>query len=105
MLRLIAIVAMLLAAIGCVTMSDYRADYLAANPDTPERFAAAIEEGAIMRGMTKQQVVAAWGPPVDINRSVGSWGAHEQWVYGAYSRYSTRRYVYFEGNRCTGWQD
>lgn len=32
-------------------------------------------------GMTAEQVRAAWGRPDDINRSVYSFGIHEQWVW------------------------
>jgi hypothetical protein len=32
-------------------------------------------------GMTADQVRAAWGRPDDINRSVYSFGVHEQWVW------------------------
>ena len=40
----------------------------------------------------------SWGQPDDINRSVGSWGVHEQWVYGD-------EYLYFENGKLTSWQD
>ena len=41
-------------------------------------------------GMTREMCREAWGSPEDINRSSGSWGVHEQWVYGLGS------YLYFE---------
>ena len=40
--------------------------------------------------MTREMCREAWGSPDDINRSSGSWGVHEQWVYGLGS------YLYFE---------
>ena len=43
-------------------------------------------------------VRASWGKPDDINRSVGPWGVHEQWVYGY-------KYLYFEDGSLTSWQD
>jgi hypothetical protein len=52
----------------------------------------------ITLGMTKEQVIASWGSPKDKNRSVGSWGVHEQWVY-----HST--YLYFENGILTSYQD
>jgi len=57
-----------------------------------------IIEKRIRIGMTKQQVILSWGKPERINRSVGSWGIHEQWIYG-------RTYVYFENGILTAWQD
>jgi hypothetical protein len=32
-------------------------------------------------GMTKEMAVDSWGAPSDINKSTGTWGIHEQWVY------------------------
>lgn len=49
-------------------------------------------------GMTKEMCKEAWGEPYDINRSSGSWGTHEQWVYGS-------SYLYFEGNKLTAIQN
>lgn len=48
--------------------------------------------------MTKEMCKEAWGEPYDINRSSGSWGTHEQWVYGS-------SYLYFEGNKLTAIQN
>lgn len=41
-------------------------------------------------GMSKQQCRLSWGEPKTINKSSGSWGVHEQWVYGSNS------YLYFQ---------
>ena len=41
-------------------------------------------------GMSQQDVIdSSWGKPRDINRTIGSYGTHEQWVYGG-------GYLYFE---------
>ena len=48
--------------------------------------------------MTDEMAVVALGSPKDINRSVGSWGTHEQWVYDG-------EYLYFENGKLTSWQD
>jgi len=48
--------------------------------------------------MTTEQVKMSWGSPYDINRTAGSWGIHEQWVYGD-------KYLYFENGVLTSWQD
>jgi hypothetical protein len=57
-----------------------------------------IKEGKVQLGMTKEQVIFSWGKPERINRSVGSWGVHEQWVYGS-------SYLYFQNDILTSWQD
>lgn len=49
-----------------------------------------ILQNKVRIGMTKEMCREAWGSPEDINRSSGSWGVHEQWVYGVGS------YLYFE---------
>lgn len=60
--------------------------------------AGLILEGRVRLGMTKAMCEESWGHPDDINRSIGSWGAHEQWVYGS-------SYLYFEGNKLTAIQN
>jgi hypothetical protein len=57
-----------------------------------------VGEKEIMIGMTKEMVLDSWGRPNDINRTVGSWGVHEQWVYSS-------SYLYFENGKLTSWQD
>jgi len=57
-----------------------------------------ILEGTVRIGMTKAMCEESWGTPDDINKSIGSWGTHEQWVYG-------NSYLYFEGNRLTAIQN
>jgi len=59
-----------------------------------------IGEGKVFIGMTSEQVVASWGEPEDINRTVGRWGVHEQWVYG-----KAKTYLYFENGKLSSFQD
>lgn len=47
----------------------------------------------------KQMRIEAWGEPSSINKTTGSWGTHEQWVYGS------GNYLYFEGNKLTAIQN
>ena len=54
-----------------------------------------IIDGKVKIGFTKQMCKEAWGEPESINTSTGSWGSHEQWVYGLGS------YLYFENGRLT----
>ena len=56
---------------------------------------ATIRAGKIMIGMTKSEVLRAWGKPDDINRTVGEgYGTSEQWVYG-------HQYVYIDNGVVT----
>ncbi len=59
---------------------------------------SAIQNGKVFIGMNKAQVIACWGRPIDINRTAGSWGIHEQWVYDG-------NYLYFENGVLRSWQD
>ncbi len=52
----------------------------------------------ITLGMVAGDVQSIFGSPDDINRSVGRWGTHEQWVYEDV-------YFYFKNGILTSWQD
>ncbi len=64
-----------------------------------KKWGTIVADKNIQIGMTDKMVLDSWGQPDDINRTVGSWGVHEQWVYGA------DQYLYFENGKLTGWQD
>lgn len=57
----------------------------------------AIEQQKIKIGMTPEQAILSWGKPKKINKSVGSWGVNEQWVYGD-------QYIYFENGKLSSFQ-
>lgn len=61
--------------------------------------ASKILVGKIWIGMTKEMLIDSRGYPSDINRSVGSYGVHEQWVY------EDSVYIYLENGVLTSWQD
>jgi hypothetical protein len=63
-----------------------------------QEIAEKIMAKKIWLGMTSAMALESWGKPSDINRSVGSWGVHEQWIYGD-------TYLYFEDGVLTSWQD
>lgn len=54
--------------------------------------------GKIWLGMTKEMAEDSWGKPSDINRTVGSWGVKEQWIY-------SDAYLYFDNGILNSWQD
>ena len=63
--------------------------------DCDESIAELILHHQVCRGMTAEQCRASWGRPEDINRTEGSYGVHEQWVYG------DGNYLYFEDGYLT----
>lgn len=63
-----------------------------------------ICNGTIRQGMNKAMVEEVYGKPNDINRTVGDWGVHEQWVYGD-GLHGKTEYLYFENGKLTSWQD
>lgn len=71
-----------------------------ASPDWEKEDCINIAEGKIWVGMSKEMVLKSRGRPSDINRTVGSWGIHEQWVYGILGPY-----LYLEDGVLTSWQD
>jgi len=48
-----------------------------------------IAEGKLWLGMTVEMTLESWGIPYRVNRSNGSWGKREQWIY-------SEAYLYFE---------
>lgn len=54
-------------------------------------------------GMAKDMAIMTMGRPDDINRTVGSWGTYEQWVYR--SSNFNNAYLYFENGTLKSWQD
>ena len=73
-------------------------------PTTPldSKINAAIATSSIVVGMTAAQVRRSWGSPSKINRTVGSYGANEQWVYQR-ENYQAQ-YVYLENGVVTSIQ-
>ena len=63
----------------------------------------ALANGSVYIGMQKSDLLIAIGGPEDINKSVGSWGEHLQYVYryGSYDRI----YIYLENGVVTSWQN
>jgi hypothetical protein len=63
-----------------------------------EKIGQKIFQEEIWIGMTSEMVIDSQGRPKDINKTVGSWGVHEQWVY------ENNTYLYLENDRLTSWQ-
>lgn len=85
------------------------ADYLREHPYDVDNFikyskkygnstALDICQGYVKIGWDKEKCRLSWGEPRDINKSIGSWGVHEQWCYSG-------SYLYFENGRLTSIQN
>jgi len=51
-------------------------------------------------GMTKDMARSSLGSPNEINKTTGSWGIHEQWIYE-----KKDLYLYFENGKLSSFQD
>jgi len=89
--------------IECVLSESPEQLRSAANASRAKAAAAAAAwkaRGGVAIGMTASQVRASnWGRPEKVNRSSGSYGTHEQWVYGG------NNYVYFQNGVVTSIQN
>ncbi|MBE9509118.1 MAG: hypothetical protein IMY86_13860 [Chloroflexi bacterium] len=54
--------------------------------------------------MSELALLAAWGSPESINRTVGVWGEHRQYVYPTGRAYHNK-YVYTQDGIVTSYQD
>lgn len=57
-----------------------------------------MKDGYFWIGMNKEMLLFAIGSPEDINKTVGAWGTHEQWVY------DSGLYIYLENGKVTSYQ-
>jgi len=92
----------LIMAIGCLQMS--RKAYV----DThvlDDSTKANILAGHITFGMTEEQVLASWGGPWNVVKSVGQWGEISEWTYGAAGSGTAIAYLYFENGVLASWQN
>ena len=67
--------------------------------ELPPAEVALVAKQQIQLGMSRAALLCSWGQPNRDNRTVGSWGVHEQFVY------EYGRYVYVENGKVTSWQD
>jgi len=107
---------MIFLGMACAATADVdlmrRRQYVSQHPELSQKVKQAILRGEIFLGMTREQVEASWGKPHSINRSIGIWGTHEQWVYGYKKYYGAgvsgfvpTHYLYFENGILTSWQE
>jgi len=83
----------------------YPAYFKREHPTWTDATCTLVAAESLALGMTAEMALASWGKPSDINRSVGSWGVNEQWVYRALIAPYSTRYIYFENGVLTSWQE
>jgi len=66
------------------------------HPDWSENAWSYIKNEKVYIGMTEQMCKLSWGKPQKVNRTTGSWGTKEQWVYGDFGPY-----LYFDNGTLT----
>jgi len=71
----------LLALQACESQPVRRAEMIAEHPEWDEETTSIIQEGYLKKGMTQEQVKAAWGRPcwMCTGTTKGDWG--EAWEY------------------------
>lgn len=67
------------------------------------KYGTIMATGVVALGMTTKMVKELYGEATSINRTVGNWGVHEQWVYERPAMKT--EYYYFENGKLTSWQD
>ena len=93
--------------------------HLESNPQLSPEVRQAISEGSIIKGMTREDVLASWGNPWRVYEHVGgeavehtsrNWmvemdssGNVETWIYGELTKYRTPTYLYFQDGYLVGW--
>jgi hypothetical protein len=79
-----------------------RRNFIQENADISEVFKEYILEGTVSIGMTTEMVIASWGEPDDINRTVTVGSVSEQWIYG---EIPNAIFIYFTDGVMTAFQD
>jgi len=64
-----------------------------------------VRKRQITVGISETALLASWGPPAQVNRSVSAYGVNKQYVYGAYTEYGSPKFVYVDDGKVTSWQD
>jgi hypothetical protein len=63
-------------------MKEQAQTYVAAHPELDKKIARAIASNSIHKGMTMEQVTAAWGEPAEVQRFHK--GAVQYWFFGCH---------------------
>lgn len=77
----VGVISMFLA--GCVSQTHMkrRMAYVESHPNIESAMKQHIMNGDIALGMTKDEVIASWGEPSQVNRTLLGNVISEQWIY------------------------
>ena len=75
-----------------------RAEIFGASRDVEE---ALVDKKRISVGMSRYALIASWGLPEDVNKTVTQSGVHEQFLYGEFPNSS---YEYVDNGVATSYQ-
>jgi len=113
-MKLILITLTIILTTGCAEIAEYTRQIeerqqiikqWVEDNSTPE-VKRLIARRSFALGMNEIEVRASVGNPSKINKTVGSWGIHEQWMYYGYQIGSHREtYMYFENSILTSYQE
>ncbi len=67
-------------------------------------FQVLIKERKIARGMTSEQVIASWGKPQTIEKTLVKWAEYQKWIYGNILL-DNDKYVFFKNDMVIDWED
>jgi len=76
---------------------DIRQEYIRQHPQLSNQIKEVILKKQILIGMSKDDVLATWGEPLHINKTVAQNFTQEQWVYG-------NIYLYFMDDKLESFQ-
>jgi len=81
--------------------------YLKQHPELSDSMKDNLWNGRLAVGMNLEQVIICWGNPYRINKSTGSFGLFDQFVYTpTYINHNNNwRYVYMKNGILVSWQD
>lgn len=102
----VALFPFLLLTAGCFAYGPaHRVAYADSHPELSSMDREAILAGQIYMGCSRDLLIASWGQPRQVHRTVTEYGVHEQFVYGTYSRYGSPVFVYVKDGVVTSWQN
>ncbi len=89
-------------------INQRREAYIATHPKADAQTKQAVLNGKIFIGMEKDAVIASYGKPYKINRTVTAMTVTEQWIYGFESfdgSFISGPILYIENGHLTAWQN
>lgn len=90
------------------TIEQGRLDYIRQHPKLNPNTKRIIMDGRLVKGMSKEEVRASWGPADTIYRTKTNEIVHEQWIYKNIDPVTFDRLNYFlnfKNDKLSTWQE